>query len=277
MRLLRGGPARAIVSRGRFARMAVTPPSNEVLERVDPAVLAAGREDLVALLRLAERHGYHEGIDNHFSLSVPGQDELFLLNRFGPHWSEMTPRDILLVDTEGRTLDGVGEAQITALQIHRAIHRARPDARCVIHTHMPYATAVGVTKSGFLTRLTQNSMSFHGKVAELDYGGQVQAAEEGERLATVVAEGAAILFLRNHGVIVIGADPADAWLKTYFLERACEMQVLAQSASPEGVRLATKKVARHTAQQWDEDVEAAPLLFAAMKRLLDRDTPGWNH
>lgn len=242
---------------------------------VDPSMLLGGRQDLAALLRISAMHGYNEGIDNHYSSVVDGHDDLFLLNRFGPHWSEMRPSDILLVDLDGNVVDGAGSGQVTAIQIHRSIHHARPDARCVMHTHMPYATAVGVTERGFLTRLTQNSMCFHGKVAELTYGGQVQADAEGQRLALAVAKGADILFLHNHGVIIVGTSVADAWMKTYFLERACQVQLLAQS-SGDTLRLTSKKVAEYAARQWEEDLDAAPLLFSAMKRLLDRDQPGWN-
>ena len=243
---------------------------------IDPAVLARGREDLTALLRISAVHGYNEGIDNHYSLAFEGNDELFLLNRYGPHWSEMLPSDILLVDLDGNVVDGDGDGQITALQIHRQIHRARPDARCVMHTHMPYASAIASTATGFITRLTQNSMSFHGSVATLGYGGQVQGDEEGERLAGAVADGANAIFLQNHGVILVGASPAEAWLRTYFLERACEVQVLAQSTGSELV-LAPEAVAEHTAQQWAEACPyEGPLLFDAMKRLLDRDQPGWR-
>jgi ribulose-5-phosphate 4-epimerase/fuculose-1-phosphate aldolase len=243
---------------------------------IDPVVLRQGREDLAALLRIAALHGYNEGIDNHFSLAVGDRDDLFLLNRYGPHWSEMRPSDILLVDLDGRVVDGSGDGQITALQIHRQVHRARPDARCVLHTHMPYATAVACTEDGLITRLTQNSMGFHGSVATLEYGGQVTGDDEGERLAKAVSKGANAIFLRNHGVILVGSTPAEAWLRTYFLERACEMQVLAQSTGQK-LTLASKKVAEHTARQWAEtSTEETELLFAAMKRLLDRDQPGWN-
>ncbi|MGA0122880.1 MAG: class II aldolase/adducin family protein [Gaiellales bacterium] len=243
---------------------------------IDPAVLAQARVDMAALLRISAVHGYNEGIDNHYSLAVDGRDDLFLLNRYGPHWSEMRPSDILLVDLDGNVVDGSGDGQITALQIHRQIHRARPDARCVMHTHMPYASAVASTQTGFMTRLTQNSMSFHGSVATLGYGGQVQGDAEGERLAAAVAGGANAILLQNHGVIIVGATPAEAWLRTYFLERACEVQVLAQSTGSELV-LAPEDVAEHTARQWAEACpEEGPLLFDAMKRLLDRDQPGWD-
>ncbi len=243
---------------------------------IDKKVLAAARVEVAALLRISAVHGYNEGIDNHYSLAIDGHDDVFLLNRYGPHWSEMKPSDILLVDLEGNVLDGSGGGQVTAIQIHRQVHAARPNARCVMHTHMPYATAIACTVDGFLTRLTQNSMSFHGTVATLDYGGQVQGEDEGTRLARAVAKGANIMFLRNHGVIIVGSTPAEAWLRTYFLERACEMQILAQSTGSKLV-LGKKSVAERTATQWAEasDYES-PLLFTAMKRLLDRDQPGWS-
>ena len=91
---------------------------------IDPALLAAARIDMAALLRISAVHGYNEGIDNHYSLAVDGRDDLFLLNRYGPHWSEMRPADILLVDLDGNVVDGDGDGQITALQIHRQIHRS---------------------------------------------------------------------------------------------------------------------------------------------------------
>jgi ribulose-5-phosphate 4-epimerase/fuculose-1-phosphate aldolase len=129
---------------------------------VDKNVLAQGREDLVALFRISALHGYNEAIDNHFSLAVDGHDDLFLLNAYGPHWSETRTSDIVLVDLDGNVVDGTGSGAITAMQIHRQLHRARPDARCIMHTHMPYASAVACTKGGFNERLTQNAMSFYG-------------------------------------------------------------------------------------------------------------------
>ena len=243
---------------------------------VDKNVLAQGREDLVALFRISALHGYNEAIDNHFSLAVDGHDDLFLLNAYGPHWSETRTSDIVLVDLDGNVVDGTGSGAITAMQIHRQLHRARPDARCIMHTHMPYASAVACTKGGFNERLTQNAMSFYGTVATLSYGGQVEGDAEGLRLAKAVAKGANVIFLQNHGVIVIGKTPAQAWLRTYFLERACEVQVLAQSTGDELV-LAPKKDAQLTNSQWEKNSdEEAPPLFAAMKRLLDRDQPRWN-
>ena len=121
-------------------------------------VVLTAKRQLAAAFRAAAHHGFNEGIDNHFSLAVPGHDDLFLLNRYGPHWSEITEHDILTIDFDGRVVDGDGEWETSAFLIHRGCHRARPSARAVFHTHMPYATALSMTVGGFDTKLSQNAM-----------------------------------------------------------------------------------------------------------------------
>src|SRR5919206_4561484 len=138
--------------------------------------VAQAKVDLAAAFRAAALHGFNEGIDNHFSLAVPGHDDLFLLNRYGPHWSEIRASDLLVVDLDGNVVEGEGDWEVTAFMIHRGVHQARPDARCVLHTHMPYATAISLTHGGFDTRVSQNSMYFHGKLARLSYAGLADAA-----------------------------------------------------------------------------------------------------
>src|ERR1043165_3219493 len=144
-------------------------------------VVLQAKHELAAAFRAAAFHGFNEGIDNHFSLAVPGSNDLFLLNRYGPHWSEMTADDILTIDFAGNVVDGEGEWETSAFMIHSGCHQARPSARAVFHTHMPYATALSLTVGGFDSKLSQNAMLFHGRVAQLAYGGLVDAAEEGCR------------------------------------------------------------------------------------------------
>ena len=122
-------------------------------------VVLTAKRQLAAAFRAAAHHGFNEGIDNHFSLAVPGHDDLFLLNRYGPHWSEITEHDILTIDFDGRVVDGDGEWETSAFLIHRGCHRARPSARAVFHTHMPYATALSMTVGGFDTKLSQNALT----------------------------------------------------------------------------------------------------------------------
>jgi ribulose-5-phosphate 4-epimerase/fuculose-1-phosphate aldolase len=230
-------------------------------------VLGAKRE-LAAAFRAAAYHGFNEGIDNHFSLAVPGHDDLFLLNRYGPHWSEITEDDILTIDFEGNVVDGEGEWEISAFMIHRGCHQARPSARAVFHTHMPYATALSLTVGGFDSKLSQNAMLFHGRVAHLAYGGLVDAAEEGCRFGEVIGDEITVVMLENHGVMVIGADVADAWQKLYFFERASQVQVLAQSTGQPLIRV-SDAIAEHTAAQWLKEAPKAATQFAAVQRVVD--------
>ena len=236
-------------------------------------LLSEARIELAAALRAAATHGFNEGIDNHFSLVVPGTDDRFLLNSFGPHWSEMRASDMLTIDLEGNLVEGEGTWERTAFVIHLAAHQARADARCVLHTHMPYATALALTEGGFETRASQNSMLFHKRIARLPYGGLAEAEQEGARIAGALTDGVSVVMLDNHGVLVIGSSVADAWYKLYFLERACQVQVLAQSTgSP--LHLVPEDVAAHTAAQWAKD-SGADELFAAVRRQLDRESPGY--
>jgi ribulose-5-phosphate 4-epimerase/fuculose-1-phosphate aldolase len=240
---------------------------------IDPVTQA--KVDLAAALRAAALHGLNEGVDNHFSLAVPGRDDRFLLNRFGPHWSEITASDLITVDLDGEVVEGEGEWELTAFMIHRGVHLARPSARCVLHTHMPYATAVSMTQGGFDTRVSQNSMMFHGRVVSLAYGGFAEAADEGNRIGEAVGDDVSVVMLENHGVLVIGETVAEAWHRLYFLERACQMQVLAQSTGRPLIQVSEELAAR-TAAQAVADTDNPPALFAAVRRQLDRESPGYQ-
>lgn len=242
----------------------------------DRELVCEARVEMAVLHRAAAAHGFHEGIDNHFSLAVPGRDDLFLLNRFGPHWSEMRASDVLVIDLDGNVVDGEGEWEVTAFMIHRGVHRSRPDARCVLHTHMPYATALSMTGEGLDTRASQNSMYFHGRIVRARYGGLADGSVEGDRLGASVPAGAWVVMLDNHGVLVIGETPAHAWQRLYFLERACQVQVLARAHGGEQIRV-SEQIARLTADQFGADPgNGAELLLAAERRLLDRDNPGYD-
>jgi len=240
-----------------------------------PEALAAARVDLAAAFRAAALHGFNEGIDNHFSLAVPGRDDLFLLNRFGPHWSEIRASDILTIDLDGNVVDGEGEWETTAFMIHRGAHRARPTARCVFHTHMPHATALSMVPGGLDTRASQNSMYFHGRIASLPYGGLADGEDEGDRIGTAIGDDVSVVMLENHGVLVIGESVADAWQKLYFLERACQTQVLAMSTGQPLLQV-SEEIAVRVADSWERDEYGISELFAAERRRLDRENPGYQ-
>ena len=233
------------------------------------------RTDLTAALRWASRLGYGEGVCNHFSMEVPGQDGRFLINPQGLHWSEVTPADLAVVDARGRKVSGRHSIEPTAFFIHGSIHRGKPTARCVLHTHMPYATALTVIQGGRLEWVSQNALRFYDRVAyDDDYNGLALDDVEGERMCAKLVH-ADVLFLANHGVIVTGSTIAGAFDDLYYLERACMLQVLAMGTG-RALRTVRETVAAKTGRQMSEEAAQAQLHFDALKRLLDRDEPGWR-
>jgi len=234
------------------------------------------RSELTAALRWAARLGYSEGVCNHFSMELPGQPGRFLINPQGLHWSEVTTADLVVVDADGRKVSGRHAVEPTAFFIHGAIHRGKPTAKCVLHTHMRYATTLTVIHGGRLEWVSQNSLKFHARVAyDDDYSGLALDEDEGARMCAQLAQ-ADVIFLANHGVIVTGPTMAAAFDDLYYLERACMLQVLAMSTG-RPLRTVSETVAAKTGRQMREESEQAQLHFAALMRLLDRDEPGWRN
>ncbi len=246
------------------------------MEEVKPTAAGArlARVDLAAAFRLAVRMDLHEGVCNHFSVMLP--DGSFLLNRYGLHWSEVSASNLLRLDAEGRILEGEGEFEKTAFYIHSRIHLANPRATCVLHTHMPYATALTLLENGRLEMVEQNALRFHDDIAYDDtYNGLVVDNAEGDRLARVLGD-RRVMFLANHGVIVVGPSVAEAFDLMYYLERACRLQVLARSM---GARLkkVRDEVVRDTYRLILADTpKYAGAHFSALKRILDREEPDYS-
>ena len=232
------------------------------------------RIDLTAILRWADRLGLSEGICNHFSLVVPGTTDRFLINPQGLHWSEMQTSDLLVVDPDGNVLEGKWSVEPTAFFIHSQIHRGNPAARCVLHTHMPYATALCAIDGGRLEWISQNALRFYERVAyEEAYNGLALDEAEGQRLGEKLTEGK-VVFLANHGVIVIGPDVATAFDNLYYLERACMVQVLAHSTGLPLKRI-PDQVCRHTRDQLEAERQQTALHLEAIKRILKREDPAF--
>jgi ribulose-5-phosphate 4-epimerase/fuculose-1-phosphate aldolase len=236
------------------------------------AAVRALRADLALALRAAAHHGLAEGVCNHFSAELPDGSERFLLNPRGLLWSEVGADDIVLVAADGRKLAGPHEVEPTAMFIHAAVHRR--GKACVLHTHMPYATALTLTADrGLDPCLSQNAMRFHGRVAiDAHYNGLALDDAEGERIAR--AMGAAdVAFLGNHGVIVCGERVAWAYDDLYYLERACLAQVLAQSTGRPLAPVADA-VARRVGEQTRGERLQSDLFFEALRRMLPERSPG---
>jgi ribulose-5-phosphate 4-epimerase/fuculose-1-phosphate aldolase len=229
--------------------------------------VASLRADLALALRAADHYGLGEGICNHFSVALPDASDRFLINPRGLHWSELHADDIVLVDGQGEVLAGRHPVEATAMFIHAAVHRITGHA-VVLHTHMPYATALTLTSDRALdTTLSQGAMRFHGRVAvDGHYNGLALDAAEGERIACGM-QGSEVAFLANHGVVVCGARLDHAFDDLYMLERACMHQVLAQSTGRPLAPVHADLAARVASQTLGERLQSE-LFFEALRRRL---------
>lgn len=222
------------------------------------------RQDMALALRAAAHFGLGEGVCNHFSMALP-DGQHFLLNPRGLMWSEIQADDVVMVDAQGSVVAGGHVVEPTAMFIHAAVHRIARKT-CVLHTHMPYATALTLTTQRALdTTLSQNAMRFHGRLAiDAQYNGFALDDSEGARIAQAM-QGADISFLGNHGIIVCGERMDYAFDDLYYLERACQSQVLAQST---GVPLAPcdPALAERVAEQANGERLQSTLFFEALRR-----------
>jgi ribulose-5-phosphate 4-epimerase/fuculose-1-phosphate aldolase len=223
--------------------------------------------DLALALRAAAHHGLGEGVCNHFSVALPDGSDRFLLNPRGFHWSEIGAGDIVMVDGMGEVLAGRHGVEPTAMFIHAAVHRITRKA-CVLHTHMPYATALTLTGArGLDTTLSQNAMRYHGRVAlDAHYNGLALDHSEGERIARAMGD-ADIGFLGNHGIVVCGARMDYAYDDLYILERACMVEVMARSTGLPLLPVDPALAAEVAAQINGERLQST-LFFEALRRLL---------
>jgi ribulose-5-phosphate 4-epimerase/fuculose-1-phosphate aldolase len=229
--------------------------------------VAALRADLALALRAAAHHGLAEGVCNHFSVELPDGSGRFLLNPRGLLWAEVGADDIVMVDARGQVLAGRHAVEPTAMFIHAAIHHVARQP-CVLHTHMPHATALTLTTDRALdTTLSQTAMRFHGRLAvDTQYNGLALDAAEGERIARAMT-GADVVFLANHGVVVCGPCMAHAYDDLYYLERACQAQVLALSTGRPLAPVNAGLAARVAAQTLGERLQSE-LFFEALRRTL---------
>jgi len=248
----------------------------------NPLGAAAARQariDLAACHRLAARFGFNEGIDNHLTLIVPDHSDRFFLAPFGLHWSEVRASDFMEVDFEGKLRAGDGPVEDTALYIHMPVHRLAPQARCALHTHMPYATALGMLEDPRLEMAVQSALPFYEDISyDADYNGLAFDRTEGERLARALGE-KSVLMMRNHGVLVVGRTVPEAFERLYLLERSCQAQILALSTG-RALRPIPPHIVRSTIEQFWAGMKVGglnrvELHFSALKRLLDRQEPDY--
>jgi ribulose-5-phosphate 4-epimerase/fuculose-1-phosphate aldolase len=198
-----------------------------------PTDEASVRRDLAAVYRLVALNGWDDLIFTHISARVPGPEHHFLINPFGLRFDEVTASNLVKIDLDGQPVTETPYMVNPAgFVIHSALHMAREDAQCVIHLHTDDGVAVAAQEDGLLP-LSQHAMMVADEVAYHDYEGIAFDLDERERLVADMGE-KHLMLLRNHGTLAVGVSCPAAWLAIYFLERACTMQVRAQST---GARL----------------------------------------
>ena len=186
------------------------------------------RVDLAAAYRLTDRFGMTDLLYNHITCRVPGTDDQFLINEFGLGYDEITASNLVKIDLQGNILEeGEHRINFPGYVIHSAVHAARHDVSCVMHTHTVYGMAVSALEEG-LVPLQQDTFQFYDRVAYHDFEGQALHLDERERLVTDLGDKDAMI-LKNHGLLTVGRSVAETWVAMWQLERACQVQVLAQS------------------------------------------------
>jgi len=237
-----------------------------------PEIIEA-RRDLAACFRMAAKLDLQEGICNHFSAVVPGHDDLFLVNPYGWAFAEIRASQLLICDFNGNVVSGDGKPEATAFYIHAQIHKVMPRATAAFHTHMPNATALSMIEGDPFVWAGQTSLKFYGRTAvDENYNGLALGYEEGQRIAEAIGD-ADIVFMRNHGVMVLGPTIAEAFDDLYYLERAAEVQLKAMSTGRNLVRIPHEIAHKAYLEMREGDPESARLHLASVRRQLANSEP----
>jgi len=235
------------------------------------------RVDLAAAYRLVALYGWDDLIFTHLSARIPGPEHHFLINPYNLMFEEITASSLVKIDVDGKPVlptDYVTNA--AGFTIHSAIHMARDDAMAVMHLHTPAGQAVAAQADGLMP-LTQTAMLVRDTVAYHDYEGVATDLEERARLVDDLGTKDTMI-LRNHGTLAVGATVAQCFVKMYFLERACEAQVMALSAGRDGLYHPPQGTPEKTAGQGKGGlgIVADRLAWPALLRKMDRLDPGFR-
>ena len=239
----------------------------------------SARRDLAVAFRWAAKLEMHEATANHFSVAVSQDSQDFLINPAGRHFSLVRASELILVDLNAESFS-VAENQLvdpTAINLHGQLHKLLPHAKCILHTHMPYATSLACLRDFEFLMLDQNACRFYQRIAyDRDYAGMALEQSEGERVAKILSKSKSVLFLANHGVIVVGNSVAEAFDELYYLEKAAQLQVLALSTGRE-LSIIEDEIAALVCKQWLEYPKSAEHHFAALIEILDQESPEYKY
>lgn len=233
------------------------------------AAEAALRINLAAAYRLAARQGWDDLIYTHITARVPGEQDCFLINPFGLHFSEITASSLLKINLAGQIYgDAPGEVNAIGFRIHATVHAARHDAQCVMHLHNVNGIAVSAQKDGLLP-ISQHAMRFYEQIGYHDYEGLTLTERESERLLMNLKQYPA-LFLRNHGTLVCGRTVAEAYVLMDMLDKSCAIQLRAQAGGAALISPPAEVLSRTAQQLLGDDVPEGEREWPALLRLLDK-------
>jgi ribulose-5-phosphate 4-epimerase/fuculose-1-phosphate aldolase len=235
------------------------------------------RVELAACYRLFDRLGWHELIYNHITVRVPGTTDQFLINPFGLMYREVKASNLVKLDLAGNKLDDSPyEVNPAGFVVHSAVHAVRHDVHCVMHTHTTAGQAVACQEQG-LVPFSFNATFFTDRIAYHEFEGITLDTEECGRLAASLGD-RNLMILRNHGLLACGRTVADAFADMYQLQRACEVQIAAQSGGA-AIHMPPREITLHVAEQYARTRAsgvANAKMWAAMMRWMDEVDPGYR-
>jgi len=234
------------------------------------------QRDLAAVFRWTAKLNMNEGIANHFSACLPNSND-FYVNGSGLHFSSIKASDMILV--EQNKIEEIKKkpelVDPTALNIHGIIHKKVPHARCILHVHSKYATALSTLKDPTLQPIDQNTMRFYNRVATYDDFGGLGFEEESHKMAAAIGNNRSML-LANHGILTVGQTVGQAFDELYYFEKACETYITALSTNKE-LKIANSKIAEKTAQEWENyPVNMGEQHLKAIRSILDKEDPSYK-
>ena len=234
--------------------------------------------DLAAVFRWTAKLNMHEGIANHFSVCHPDSNGSFYVNGTGQHFSNIKASDLVLID-ENNFEKMKNKPEIvdpTAINIHGAIHKKVPHAKCILHVHSKYATALSCLKDPTLPPIDQNTMRFYNRIALYDDFGGLGFEEESEKMANSIGNHSTLL-LANHGILTAAPTIAQAFDDLFYFEKACETYLTALSTGKE-LNIASNEVAEKTAQDWENySTDMAGLHLKAIRSILDSEDSSYKN
>ena len=233
--------------------------------------------DLAAVFRWTAKLNMHEGIANHFSVCLPDSNEDFYVNGSGMHFSTIKASDLILIEQSKieEMKKNPDLVDPTAINIHGAIHKKVSHARCILHVHSKYATALSTLKDPTLQPIDQNTMRFYNRVAFFRGFGGLGFEEESNKMAACIGNNRSML-LANHGILTTGQTVAQAFDELYYFEKACETYITALSTHKE-LKIASPEVAEKTAQDWENyPTGLGELHLKAIRSILDKEDSSYK-